>query len=207
MLGFPFVAKKNGIGIEPAADMIIARLNSKLGVVHSLRHYTDDIKTRVTATKKIIYSCIGEINLVYAYDTPAKKSFHKIKTAVNRLLRATGLRRVRCSQTVLDMTLGTDLEQFALQGILMNGLKVLGEKIHESLARQNKVRLHALPGTYMHAFENSWNNLSLCMRGDILAKIGNLSSVKNLLKNHRKIDFDLNLYNQYKWVEFVRAQD
>ena len=209
LLGFPFTAKLNDINVEPAAKMIIKRLHFKSRSIHALRNHTENIDIRIKACRKIIYSCIGELHLVYAYDTPCKKHFQSIRVAVNDLLRATGLRK-ETPQWALDQVLGTNLEEFAKQGIVMNGIKRLDSDLPTHMPRQNSdmlrpnfnIRLNQAEKSYISNFERIWNEFCENDQIEILSKIENLESVKTMIKDNRKLDYDPSIHQQYKWVKF-----
>ena len=210
LLGFPFQANMNDISIEPAAQMIKKRLKFKSRSIHALRNHTSDIQVRIKACRKIVYSCIGELHLVYAYDTPCKKHFKSIKVVVNELLRATGLRR-ETPQWALDQVLGTTLEDFAIQGVVMNGIKRLDSDLPTHMPRQNSdslrpnfhIRLNQANKCYVSNFERIWNEYCQDEQIEILAKIENLNSVKSHIKKNRILEYDPSIHNDYKWVKFV----
>ena len=219
LLGFPFIAKTNGISIEPAAKMIINRINKRSIQVHALRNHTNNIDVRVKACRKLTYSCLGELHLVWSYDTRCKKHFHKIKTATNKMIRATGL-RIETPQFALNSVLGTDLEEFAKQGVVLNGIKRLKSNLAAHMPRQNidpansrsmrasfNIQLKEVADNYMSNFEKVWNDYSESEQIQILSKIENfdrkpLESVKNLLKGWRKLGYDPKIHEDFKYVKY-----
>ena len=122
ILGFPFLAGPCGPDVSPAADMIIERLLEKSRIVHACRAYFNDPLTRVMIARQIIYHCIGEIHLVFAYDKTGAE-FNKIRVKVNSVLRATGLTN-KTPTMILDKVLGTNLQKFAEHCIISTGLRI-----------------------------------------------------------------------------------
>ena len=201
LLGFPFTAHSSGLSIEPAAKMIVQRLQLKSRSVHATRNYTNDISVRVQTCRQLIYSCLGELHLVYAFDTEAKTSFKMVQTAVNKVIRATGLSNMT-PQVAMDAVLGTTLEDFAKQGIITTGLKHLKLQNTLQTVRNNKFRLDVGPKTYKNQFQKIFNALDENHRIRILNNLHNFDSIKNLLKFLRTIEYDPSIHIEHKWVQF-----
>ena len=131
---------------------------------------------------------------------------------VNKILRATGLRSTTpCS--ILDKVFGTNLKDFALQGILVNGLKDL-EDTPEIFHRKDKIQREQdfEPTTYMYKFVKLWNDLSSQERREILKRDKktkeinfNFNRIKNVLKKKRSLEYDISIHTEYKWIDYKRT--
>lgn len=199
VLGVDFLATKKGPCLSPAADKIIKRLNSKIPIIHAARSY-NSFETRVTMARKLVHECIGELHLVYAYDpSTACAQFDRVRVKVNELLRATGLRYTTpCA--VLDLVLGTNLEEFATHGIIMHGLKTAASDSNY-FDRSDKIRSRYAYGTYMTAFVTHWNELSPKVRRT-LRKKSNFNQMKEFLKRRRRLDINHDaIFKKYFWID------
>ena len=150
-----------------------------------MRSYTQDVELRVHIAKSLIFYSIGDIHLIYAYGTSSQ--FISIRTLVNKVLRATGL-RFDVSQEILDKCLGCNLTRFARDAVLLNGFKILSKDTDYD--RLSKIRSKFPPGSYLHFYSKLWNNLDLQTRKKYLQM--ELKTFKNNLKNSRKLKFYLN---------------
>ena len=205
LLGVPFVATPKGVDLAPAVDSIIKRLNYKAQSIHSCRSLTTKNEVKARVAKSLIFHCLGDLHLIRAY-CPSKL-FDKVRVKVNQLLRATGLER-KTPQTDLNKVLGTSLEDFADQGIIVNGLKILTKNmdtdvIGQVFDRTAKLRNTQKSKTYLQAFRNKWNKLDIKDRKKIL-DFKNFKQVKNYLKKMRKIPFDEKIYEKYKWKDYTK---
>ena len=122
-------------------------------------------------------------------------------------MRATGLER-KTPQYELNKVLGTSLEDFADQGIIVNGLKILTKNmnpstIDEVFDRTAKLRTTQTSKTYLQAFRLKWNKIDIKDRKKIL-NFKNFKQVKNFLKCKRKIPFDGKIYEKYKWKDYTK---
>ena len=205
LLGVPFEATAKGADLIPAADAIICKLNLKAKSIHSCRELTKNVEVRSRAAKSLIFQCLNDLHLVLAYCK--NDQFRKIEVKVNQLLRATGLER-KTPVTELNKVLGTTLEEFASQGIIVNGLKILTnnldpDQIEKEFDRTASLRQSFVPNTYRQAFKRRWNKLDILDRKKIL-QFKNFSQVKNFLKNKRKIKFDAKIFEKYKWKDYSK---
>ena len=212
ILGLPFKATNSGLDISPATEMVLKRLRFKLLTVHSLRNYVTDISVLVRMARTLIFHCIGEVHLILGYDTPSETNFNKIRVMVNKILRATGLRSTTPCR-ILDKVFGTNLKDFALQGILVNGLKDLSDR-PELFHRKDKIQQERQfePNTYMHKFVKLWNDFSSSERREILKRDKktkeidfNFERIKNLLKKKRTLEYDTSIHTEFKWIDYSRT--
>ena len=212
ILGFPFKATAGGLDVSPATEMVLKRLRHKLLSVHALRNYVTDVLVLVKMAKTLIFHCIGEVHLILGYDTTSETNFNKIRVLVNKILRATGLRSTTPCH-ILDRVFGTSLKDFALQGILVNGLKNLSDR-PELFHRKDKIQQEREfePNTYMHKFVKLWNDLSSKERREILKRDKktkeidfNFDRIKNLLKKKRTLEYATSIHTEYKWVDYSRT--
>ena len=146
ILGFPFEAITSGIDITPATEMVLKRLRKKCITVHAARNYVSDKEILVKMARVLIYHCIGEIHLIYAYDKSGK-NFNRIRVQVNNILRATGLHSTTPTN-ILDRVLGTNLKKFAEQGVIVNGLKIAQDDPPIFDARLKEIRHFFPPHTH-----------------------------------------------------------
>ena len=204
ILGFNFSVKNNGFCVQKAANDIISQMNSKLGTIHSSRSYINDHFKRVQLARKIIYFYLGRISLVYAYGLKQTQNpaFNSIRTVVNTLIRATGLRH-NTPQEILDKCFGTTLEDFALHGVIINGLKQIKLQKLDVFGRLNKIRTTdgalAIKGTFMNFFASKWNQLGTDTKREIL-EFTDIKQIKNYLKQKRKLTYDNSIYENYYWI-------
>ena len=226
ILGVDFKATPKGPDLTPAADAIIKRLNMNAPTIHASREY-NSFDVRVKIARQKIYESIGDLHLVVGFDPSkigrharsASALFDRVRVKVNELIRATGLRRTTPCE-VLDQVLGTNLHDFVIQGIIMNGLKSLDHTITDEgivfhgvnlnddedegyFDRTDQIRARYAPGTYMGTFVQVWNDLDKKVRRDLLMK-KNFEQIKNYLKNRRKIkDIKLDvILSKYYWIDY-----
>lgn len=206
VLGFSFVAKNKGVDISSAAENILSKLRKKRQVVHAARHYISDCNILVKLARILIYHCIGDLHLVVGYDGDSEKNFNKIRVEVNNILRATGL-RFNTPSTELDKVLGTNLHKFALQGIIVNSLKLLYDD-PSNFGRQHVIQnlRRFSPNTYLYKFSQIWNfDFSSKQRRDIMKFNFNFNSIKNHLKKERKLEYSTSIHTDFKWVDMRRS--
>ena len=202
VLGFPFLAGSCGPDVSPAADMIIERLLEKSRIVHACRAYFDDPLTRVMIARQIIYHCIGEIHLVYAYDKTGAV-FNKIRVKVNSVLRATGLTN-KTPTTTLDKVLGTNLQKFAEHCIISTGLKLYRD-VPNLFGRLGDIRKRfQTDGTYFQKFIDIWNDLEARHRRSLL-KCKNNDAVKAYLKKLRSLEYDRKIHSDWRWFDYKKT--
>ena len=201
ILGFPFLACPDGPDVGRAADMIINRLKEKSRTVHACRAYFSDPKVRVEIARQIIYYCIGELHLVYAYDKVGVDFyFNKIRVVVNSVLRATGLTN-KTPTNILDKVFGTNLRQFAEHCIISTGLKLYRD-IPDLFGRMADIRKrHQTPGTYFQKFILIWNDLEARHRRSLL-KCKNNDAVKAYLKKLRTLEYDRKIHENWRWFDY-----
>lgn len=142
LLGFPFSTTRTGISVEPAVEMILKRLNYRSKAVYGAKAYLTDKSDVVKVLRNVVYYFIGELHLVVAYDIKSK-FFPLIKAKVYNLIRSIGFDRTTPT-SVLDQIFGCDLDQFARDCILINGLKTIGEDTH-IFGRQEILKYNAFP--------------------------------------------------------------
>ena len=200
ILGFPFEATMSGIDVTSATDMVLKRLRKKCITVHAARNYVSDKEVLVKIARTLIYHCIGEVHLIYAYDKNGK-NYNRIRVQVNNILRATGLRSTTPTN-VLDKVLGTSLKDFAEQGIIVNGLKIAQNDSSLFDARLKEIRHFFPPNTYINKFKELWNDFRHSQRSKILKMDYNFDSIKNFLKSKRILEYDKSIHVDYKWVDF-----
>ena len=205
LLGVPFIASPKGVDLSPAVDSIIRRLNFKATSIHSCRSLTSKNEVKARVAKSLIFHCLGDLHLVRAYCNHAM--FDKIRVKINQLLRATGLER-KTPQRELNKVLGTSLEDFADQGIIVNGLKILTKNMNPSVIdevfdRTAKLRTTQISKSYLQAFRHKWNKIEIKDRKRIL-NFKNFKQVKSFLKNKRKLPFDEKVYEKYKWKDYTK---
>lgn len=153
----------------------------------------------------MIFYYLGYLPLVYVYGEKRSGSndqFKRIQVKINDMIRATGLTNTT-PQNVLDKCLGTNLEKFAEQGVICDGLKML--KFHKinPFDRTNKIRLDqpfSTPGTYLYKFRELWNNLDTDLRNEY--KDLKPNQVKVRLKERRKLKYEPEIFEQYKWFNY-----
>merc|ERR1712055_1072177 len=112
------------------------------------------------------------------------------------VIRAAGLSSMT-PQTELDRCLGTSLENFAISGILINGLKILQideRPSDEIFDRSSKIRPHKFPRffikkTFMREFFLCWNELDKKTRKS-LQNAKSMKQRKTILKIKRKLKND-----------------
>ena len=205
ILGVDFEATRQGVDISLAAEQILTRLRKKRIIVHSARNYISDPSILVKIARILIYHCIGEIHLVVGYDK-SDKNFNRIRVEVNNILRATGLRFDTPSK-ILDQVFGTNLLEFAHQGIIVNGLKMLCDD-PSNFGRNNLITelKRFTPNTYLYNFANIWNlDFSSKQRREIMKLDFNFTSIKNLLKKKRTFEYSRSIHVDYKWVDMRRS--
>ena len=200
LLGFPFEALTNGIDITPATEMILKRLRKKCITVHAARNYVSDKEVLVKIARTLIYHCIGEIHLIYAYDKNGK-NFNRIRVQVNNILRATGLRSTTPTN-VLDKVFGTSLKDFAEQGVIINGLKIAQDDPSIFDKRLKDIRHFFPPNTYINKFKELWNDFRSSQRSKILKMDYKFDNIKNFLKGKRTLKYDKSIHVDYKWIDF-----
>ena len=200
ILGFPFEAITSGIDITPATEMVLKRLRKKCITVHAARNYVSDKEILVKMARVLIYHCIGEIHLIYAYDKNGK-NFNRIRVQVNNILRATGLRSTTPTN-ILDRVLGTNLKDFAEQGVIVNGLKIAQDDPSIFDARLKEIRHFFPPNTYLNKFKELWNDFRHSQRAKILKMDYKFDSIKNYLKDQRILKYDKSIHVDYKWIDF-----
>ena len=205
LLGVPFNSTSKGVDLTPAVDSIVRKLNMKASSIHSSRSLTSNYEVRSRIAKSLIFHCLGDLHLIRAYCH--NTMFDKIRVKINQLLRATGLER-KTPQRILNVVFGTSLEDFADQGIIVNGLKILTKNLNPSVIeevfdRTAKLRTTQVSKTYLQAFRTKWNKLHINDRKKILG-FKNFKQVKNFLKNKRKISFDAKIFEKYKWKNYTK---
>ena len=198
VLGFPYEAVKKGFDVKPASDMIIKRLNFKAASIHASRSYFPNPVTRKKIATSLIYHCIGELHLVLAYDFK-NCQFERIRVKVNDLIRATGLRNTTPTAE-LDKVLGTNLKTFAEHGIIINGLKAVANDPN-FFDRTFSIRHRFSDNTYMSKFKQLWIDLPYRKRKALLS-CRNINQVKNRLKKDRKLVYDPEIHNKFKWISY-----
>ena len=203
LLGLPFIANNKGVNFKPSIDMICNRLNKNMRKIHTLRSFVTDIDTLVRVARCLVYQSIGELHIICGYTNNLGQNEslddlkipHEIQVAVNKCLRATGL-LITTPQTCLDIVLGTSLQNFVFQQIIMTGLKNLGPNFSECLDRTFNFRSPYVIGTYMHTFSKLWNSSHLEFKLHVI-KLKKFSLIKNFIKERRKLSFQDSIYTTY----------
>ena len=140
-----------------------------------------------------------QLHILYAYGL-IKEDRDRIQTLINAVLRATGL-SIMTPQVYLDMCLGTSLDAFIKQMVIMSGLKILGKNFKDSLDRLHRFRKPFIVGTYMHYFQKLWNDSELSFRVAI-SILPNFIEIKNYLKKSRKLTYDNSIHDKFKYKPY-----
>lgn len=180
ILGFKFITTKHKkIDTSPETHHIIQKLNSKLPKIHAVRNYFRNVSTRVKIARKFIYDSIGTLHIVLGYSSNEKNELKKIQVATNNILRATGLCNTT-PQLELDRVFGTNLRNFALQGLITNGIKNI-HTYNLTFDRTNSIRQRRTHHIYMNKFITEWNILPNFLRKK-LRFANSLKACKEILK-------------------------
>lgn len=199
LLEFPFEPRFHGIDVTPCYDKIAKRLKARAPTIHASRSYVKDPAKRVKIAKSLIFECIGDLHLLYAYDSHSNdKLYNKIKVLVNDLLRATGL-DAQTPSSALDKCLGTSLDDFVNSCVVLNGLKI-ARNISGFFDRTFSIRRRFSPGTYMEKFKDIWLRMPYRKRKKMLS-LPSLNSQKALLKLDRKLKYEPAIHVIYKWKD------
>ena len=201
ILGFPFITSKTTVDISPAGDMILKSLNSRAKTIHAARIFVQSYPRRVSVTRSLIFSCLTNLCLVYAYDKTGK-IFKKIQIKVNDLVRATGLRNTT-HRFDLNKVLGTSLTDFAKQGVITNGLKQMKAN-NWTFQRPSSIRRQFPANSFMHKSRELWNEQKIADREKILklyAK-GKFKAIGSFLKSRRKLKYDPKIHIKNAWIDY-----
>ena len=198
ILGFPFNPTYKHVDVEPAAKMIIQRLNEKIRTTHAVRGYVQNPTLRVKLARSLIYQSIGELHMVRGYEK-SNRLFDKIQVKVNDVLRATGLRK-NTPSNILHQVLGTSLADFADHCIIVNGLKMYW-KDKKIFGRTGNIKKRFAYNSYSNCFVLTWNDLESKYRKKIL-KLPNIKAVKRFLKKLRRKKYKEEIHTEYKWIDF-----
>lgn len=200
LLGFPFATSRTGICVKPAVDMILKRLNFRAKAVYGAKTYLTSKSDLVEVLRKVVYFCIGELHLVVAYDSKSK-CYPLIKAKVYSLIRSIGFDRTTPTN-ILDQIFGCDIDQFARDCILINGLKTIGENT-EIFGRQEMLKYDAFPqNTYMSYFRQLWLDLKVRERKKLRSFGLDFDRAKEYLKNLRKLKYSMSYFEKYKWKSY-----
>lgn len=200
LLGFPFSTTKTGVSVEPAVDMILKRLNYRSKAVFAAKNYLVNNADVVKILRKCVYYCIGELHLVVAYDTKSK-FYPKIKAKVYNMIRSIGFDR-KTPTSVLDQVFGCDLDQFARDCIIINGLKTIGAET-AIFGRQEMIKYDTFTkNSYMSYFRQLWLDLSVRERKKLRSFGENFDNAKEYLKKLRKLEYCPSYFEKYKWVKY-----
>lgn len=214
ILGFEFTIVNSQFNVHKAADSIINSLSQHIKMIHASRSYFNDHEKRLKIARTVCYSYMGYLPLIYVYGEHPRLttdqteidqknvSFKRVRTRVNDLIRATGLRNTT-PQEVLDKCLGTNLVQFARQGVICDGLKLIEIMKINPFVRLNKINstgFFAVPGSFFRKFRLIWNNLTQEIRDKLLSL--KHKQRKELLKNERKLIYNSQIYDDYKWQDY-----
>lgn len=130
-------------------------MKARAPTIHASRSYIKDPAKRVKIAKSLIFESIGDLHLLYAYDSHSNdKLYNKIKVLVNDLIRATGL-DAQTPSWALDKCLGTSLDDFVRSCVVLNGLKI-ARNIPGFFDRTYSIRRRFSPGTYLEKFKDIW---------------------------------------------------
>ena len=200
ILGYLFKTMKTGVKIDPTADLILRRLRSKYGPMIQVKQLTNDIQLIVDIARKFIYESIGELFLVKVYSSN-QSTVKSIKVAINNIIRAF---LVEPSQSTMNKVIGTDIDDFIDQQIIMTGIKLYTDFFEESKFDEvfnpddflfTKTWLETRPknlhkNTFRAYFESCWEKLDAQERFDLvrLGKEGKVEKMKNTMKDKRKIE-------------------
>ena len=198
ILGFPFNPTYKHVDVEPAANMIIQRLNEKIRTTHAVRGYVSDCTLRVKLARSLIYQSIGELHMVRGYEK-SNRLFDKIQVKVNDVLRATGLRK-NTPSNILHQVLGTSLADFADHCIIVNGLKMFWSD-KNMFGRSGTIRKRFAYNSYSNCFVLTWNDLDKKHKKKIL-NLPNIKAVKRFLRKLRKKKYKEEIHTEYKWIDF-----
>jgi len=123
------------------------------------------------------------------------------------VLRATGL-SIKTPQLALDSVLGTDLQRFVDQMIIMNGLKIIGPSCVELMDRTLNFRFPYILNTYMYKFAALWNSQHLEFKLHVKTLLENTNinfdAVKRFLKDRRSIKYQPDIHTTYKYTKYVK---
>ena len=212
ILGCNFRVENSKFDMGPAANDVIQSMHANYDTIRQSQYYVADHLDRCKIARRIVYSFLGKISLIYAYGfkQTRNEAFDRVQVAVNHLFRATGL-RASTPQWALDKCFGTSLEKFATQCVIIDGFKLVEHlNLTDIYHRNNKIRprdVFAQPGTFSEFFAIKFNGMDTDTRTkliDIDTKITNskkkLESMKSYLKSLRKLDFDETIHTNYYWI-------
>ena len=212
ILGFNFRIENSGFDVMPAANDIIQSMHSNYDTIRQSQYYVENHLDRCIIARRIVYSFLGKISLIYAYGfkQTRNEAFDKVQVAVNHLFRATGLRS-STPQRLLDKCFGTSLENFATQCVIIDGFKLVEHlNLTEIYDRNNRIRrrgVFAVADTFAEFFAIKFNGLDSDKRNKLVdtdkkitTQKHKLESMKNYLKSLRKLDFDESIHANYFWI-------
>ena len=212
ILGCNFRVENSRFDMGPAANDVIQSMHANYDTIRQSQYYVADHHDRCKIARRIVYSFLGKISLIYAYGfkQTRNEAFDRVQVAVNHLFRATGL-RASTPQWALDKCFGTSLEKFATQCVIIDGFKLVEHlNLTDLYDRTNKIRprgVFAQTGTFSEFFAIKFNGLDTETRLkliDVDKKITDskkkTESMKSYLKSLRKLDFDETIHTNYYWI-------